>query len=214
MLEVILVRHGLTDWNLGRRIMGARPIPLNEAGVAQLKLLQEMFGTIPLDAIFTSPIKRAVQSAQLLKGTRDIPIIESEDLREIDYGPWVGKTFDEISATPEFRDYFLRPHLAQVPDGESLAGVTARACDFIERLKKQGKRQRIVAISHADVIKAILVKYLGLPLNEFHRLRIDNASYSVLWSNLKVDRVLVINALPELKGFFEKNTIFSSEDLK
>lgn len=217
MLEIIFIRHGETDWNAGRRIMGPSPVPLNDRGISQIQRLKDLFSEVSFDAIYTSPLVRATQSAEILQEGRDISLHKTEQLTEINYGPWVGQTFDEISSTKEFRDYFLRPHLAKVPEGEDLQQVTKRACDFVESLKKQGNRTRpyrAIAVSHADVIKSILIHYLGLPLKEFHRLRIDNGSYSILWSNAKADRILAINALPNLVGFFEKYTIFSSEDFK
>ncbi len=247
MLEIILIRHGQTEWNATRRIMGDRPIPLNEMGIRQAQRIKDLFASVEIDAVYTSPVQRAVETAQICCGERGLPITETAGLAEIDYGPWVGKTFDEISQTPEFRDYFVRPHKSQVPGGENLHQVTERACAFVEEIKKEveggwrgdasrpvtslrgtadgrsSPRQdppsdkrpyRVIAVSHADVIKSILIRYLGLPLKEFHRLRIDNGSYSILWSNIRFDRILAVNALPHMEGFFEKYTIFSREDLK
>ncbi len=211
MFEIIFVRHGETEWNRGRRIMGAKPIPLNENGQRQIRDLAAYFKDVSFDAIYTSPIIRAAESAAILAEGRDIAPIEDEALAEINYGPWVGMTFDEVRERPEFRDYHLRPSQAKVPGGEDMDEVFQRIGGFVERLRKEEKNKRILAVSHADVIKLAVVKYLAMPLDDMHRMRIDNGSHSHIWFSGPLERVLIVNGLPRVDGFFEKTSLFARE---
>jgi broad specificity phosphatase PhoE len=213
MLEVIFIRHGETNWNLGRRVMGDRPIPLNDTGRKQMSQLSNYFKNVDIDAIYTSPVVRAAESAKILANDRDIPVIDAYELAEINYGEWVGMTFDEVRHRPEFSDYHLCPSKAQVPGGESMLEVLERIGGFVERVRKEDEGKRIIAVSHADVIKVVLSKYLLLPLDMMHRMRIDNGSHSIVWFYGPLERVLAINALPRIDGFFEKTSLFAKEIL-
>jgi len=209
MLQIVLIRHGETDWNKGRRIMGHQAIPLNETGQEQIHRLREHLLSVPFDTIFTSPMARASESAELLRGSREIPIIEEPALAEINYGSWVGKTFDEVKAHPEFDNYYRRPSEVEIPEGETFKDVVSRVQDFIEGLRAEGRSRVVAAVSHADVIKVALMQCLALPLDEIHRIRIDNGSYSVLWLDEKFERALIVNSLPSLDGFFDKESLFA-----
>lgn len=210
MIQVILIRHGETDWNADRRIMGHKPIPLNDQGRTQVENLRRHMADVSLDAIYTSPMKRAYETATLVRGERDIPIHETFDLAEIDYGDWVGKTFDEVRRLPQFKDYHRRPSQVDIPAGERFEAVVARVDEFFKRLRAENRSMTVAAVSHADVIKVALTKHLALPIDELHRIRIDNGSYSIVWIEGDVERALVINALPSLEGFFNKGSLFSA----
>lgn len=194
--------------------MGHQPIPLNERGQQQLSRLRDHLSGVKLDAIYTSPMLRAVESAEILRGGRDIPLHETFDLAEIDYGDWVGKTFDEVRALPQFKDYHLRPSAVDIPRGESFHQVVERVAHFFANLRAENRPMTVAAVSHADVIKAAIIQHLSLPLDEIHRIRIDNGSYSVVWIEDDIERVLIINSLPQLDDFFEKQSLFRKEEKK
>lgn len=202
MLEILLIRHGQTDWNRDRRIMGRLPIPLNASGRRETGILSRSLRGIELHAIYTSPLKRAIETAQLLARGRGIKVVRAPEVAEIDYGYWVGKTFDEVSGEKDYFVYHTEPARAQAPGGERMSDVYRRTGRFIERLRVRHRKGRIAVISHADVIKAILVRYLKLHLNDLLRIRIDNCSLSSLWFNGKHSRVLGINCHARLRRFF------------
>lgn len=203
MLEILLIRHGQTDWNRDRRIMGGLPIPLNKAGRRQTLELQKALSGLNLKWIYTSPLLRAHQTAKIIAGEgKRIRLIRSPAVSEIDYGRWVGKTFDEVTGDKNYQIYHTTPRLAQAPGGEKMTDVYRRAVGFIETLRKRHKRGRIAVVSHADVIKAILTRYLRLPLDDLLKIRIDNCSLSSLWFNGKHSRVLGINCHARLRRFF------------
>ena len=194
--------------------MGHQPIPLNAKGRQQLQHLRNHLQGVKLDAIYTSPMLRAVQSAEIIRGSESIPLHETFDLAEIDYGDWVGKTFDEVRALPQFKDYHLRPSAVDIPRGESFQAVVERVDHFFANLRAENRPLTVAAVSHADVIKAAIIRHLRMPLDEIHRIRIDNGSYSVVWIEDDIERVLMINSLPQLDDFFEKQSLFRKEEKK
>lgn len=204
MLEILLIRHGQTAWNRDRRIMGRLPIPLNVAGRRQAAALRRAFRSVTLKAIYTSHVQRAVETAKILARGRGIRVIKAPEVAEIDYGRWVGKTFDEVSADRNYVVYHSAPKRAQAPGGEKMTEVYRRSVGFVEKLRKRHKEGRIAVISHADVIKAILVRYLKLDLNDLLKIRIDNGALSSLWFNGTRERVLAVNAHAHLSRLFHR----------
>jgi broad specificity phosphatase PhoE len=196
MLEILLIRHGQTDWNRDRRIMGRKPVPLNKTGRAEARALARALKGVPIDAIYTSPVLRAVETARHLRSGRKTAVRHAPEMAEIDYGRWIGKTFEEVIPEKAFRVYHRTPLKAQAPGGEHMKEVFGRTIAFVEWLRKRHKRGRIAVVSHADVIKTVLVHYLGMDYDHLLKLRIDNVSISLLWFYQKRVRVMAVNALP------------------
>src|SRR5215813_4041423 len=101
MLRLFLVRHGETDWNRERRIVGRQEISLNEIGRKQAQTLKEAMAGFPFDAIYSSPVCRARETAKILGEDRGLEPILDERMVEIHYGDWVGMTFEQVRALPE-----------------------------------------------------------------------------------------------------------------
>jgi broad specificity phosphatase PhoE len=196
VLEILLIRHGQTDWNRDRRIMGRKPVPLNKTGRAEARALAKALKGVPIDAIYTSPVLRAVETAGHLRNGRRTAIRRAPEMAEIDYGHWIGKTFEEVIPEKAFRVYHKTPRKARAPGGEPMREVFGRTVAFIEKLRKRHKKGRIAVVSHADVIKTVLVHYLGMDYDHLLKLRIDNASISLLWFYKERVRVMAVNALP------------------
>lgn len=202
MLEIILIRHGQTDWNRDRRIMGHRPVPLNPHGRTEARRVARHLNKVPLDAVYTSPMLRAVETAEYLIEQRGLKPQLIADLAEINYGLWVGKTFDEVMVEEAYAIYHRSPRRAQPPGGEKMTDVRSRAVRFIEGLRGKHRKGRVAVISHADVIKTILVHYLGMDLNDLMKFRIDNTSLSLLWFHKKRARVMAVNCPTVPKKLF------------
>ena len=202
MLEILLIRHGQTDWNRDHRIMGHRPVPLNLSGRRQAGAVARALRKIPLDLIVTSPFRRAVETARVIAKGRRIALEHSHAVAEIGYGLWIGRTFEEVREEKNFKVYHTTPKLACAPGGEKMTAVHRRAVGLIERLRKRYEKGRIAVVSHADVIKAILIHYLGLDLNELMKLRIDNCTVSLLWFQEARHRVMSINCPVNPKHLF------------
>lgn len=197
MLELLLIRHGQTDWNVQKKIMGSQAIPLNETGRLQAQNLAIYLKDHPLDGIYTSPHLRAVETSEILSIGRGVEVIQNDALREIEHGQWVGKTFTEIRALPDYIPYYQDPHRLMGMDGESLEHVRTRASTFIESLRQEKQTGRYALVSHADWVKCALLHYLKLPLTQLAQFRIDNASISYLHLGEGIERIICINQGPE-----------------
>jgi broad specificity phosphatase PhoE len=200
MFELFLIRHGQTDWNVERRVMGDKPIPLNTVGRAQARALAKGLKDIQFDAVYSSPVKRAIQTVQpILKGRDTISLFEEPGFAEINYGDWTGRLFSEIT---ELKGYFEQPLNVPIPNGELLADVQKRAISAIENMRLKHSNGRILGISHADVIKLVVVYYLGLGFNDMNKFRIDNASLTVFHFNaVKNPRMIVANCVSDWQKY-------------
>lgn len=208
MLRVLFVRHGETEWNRERRIMGREEIGLNETGRKQSAQLQAGLIQVPLDAIYSSPILRARETAEILSRERDLKVVFDERLAEIDYGEWVGKTFEDVRRMPGYQPYFTRLETPVAPGGETLYQVRDRVTAFYESLKQGGTNRTVAVVSHADTIKCLLMGVLEIPFANIWRFRIDNVSVSLLEAEPRGDRVICINQRGDLDRLFATRFAF------
>lgn len=202
-LDLLVVRHGKTDWNAESRVMGHRPIPLNETGRAQARHLREWLHGIEIHAAYTSPMKRAVQTAEIaLEGRNGFKIELDEGLSEIDYGDWVGLTFDEVEKQfpDSHNDYRYRTSIAKIPGGEAVVDVQKRIVATVERIRQKHDGQRVLIVSHADVIKSLFGHYLNFSLDQLQRIGCDNGSISIYrFGTAWGDRLVALNYFADVK---------------
>lgn len=180
MTDVLLIRHATNDW-VGDRLAGWTPgVHLNEPGQAQAAALAERLAAWPLSAIYSSPLERAVETAQAVAQRRDgLEVVIEDGVGESRYGDWTGQAIKELAKTPEWLQVQFTPGLARFPNGESLGEMQARAVAAVERLRRLHPSGVVAIFSHADVIKALAAYYAGIPFDLFQRLVIDTAS--VTW---------------------------------
>lgn len=161
-MKLYFIRHGETVWNTQAKLQGKSDIPLNEKGVALARVTGEALADVPFAAIYSSPLKRALQTAQLVAGDRDVPIVTDRRLEEIGFGIWEGlschKDHYEIPSD-SFQDFFLDPFGYQpAAQGETVRHVCGRTADFLEELiRKMGKEESNVLIScHGCTLRALM----------------------------------------------------------
>jgi len=193
MTVLLLIRHGETDW-LGERLAGRLPdIHLNAEGRAHADALAAMLRPIPLDAIYSSPLERARETAEPAARAAGKPILEDERLQEVDFGELTGKPFTELRGLAIWQDVHHTPSMVRYPGGESLTEAQERAVRMMEEILA-GEGTGIVALfTHADTIRLTLAHFLQMPLAAYHTLVTDPASVSVLIFNRKTVRVAGIN---------------------
>jgi broad specificity phosphatase PhoE len=179
MLELLLIRHGQTDWNAQQKVMGRQPIPLNETGMGQAKALAEYLGKTKLSHIITSPVLRAKQTSEMIAGCQDEVVIEESDaLAEIDYGDWINLSFDDLARDHGelLKKYRLDPGDLVLPGGESMKDVAVRVGGLLMDVMERFDEGRVALVSHADVIKIALLDLLELDLHTLKRLSVDNCA--------------------------------------
>jgi broad specificity phosphatase PhoE len=193
MTVLLLIRHGDTDW-LGERLAGRLPdIHLNSAGRAQAEALAAMLRPIPLDAVYSSPLERAMETAAPTARAAGKRIIEDARLQEVDFGELSGKPFSELRGMPIWQDVHHTPAMVRYPGGESLLEAQDRSVKLLKEIRA-GEGSGIVAcFTHADTIRLTLAHLLQMPLAAYHMLTTDTASVSVVFITRKTIRVGGIN---------------------
>lgn len=182
MTTVLLVRHGVTDANNSGVLAGWSPgVHLAERGGEQARALADRLSPVPVAAVVSSPLERCQETAACLVAQRDITVDTDEDLGECRYGDWTGQELKKLVKDPLWRVVQAHPSAATFPGGESLRDTQARAVDAIRRHNQRlGDNATWVAVSHGDVIKAVLADALGMHLDLFQRIQVDPCSVSVV----------------------------------
>lgn len=179
---LLLIRHGQTPWNALGKIQGCTDILLEEEGRNQARLLAEKLKG-QFSAIYTSPLKRAYETAAILADSTALVPVAVSDLREINFGLWEGLTFKEVAAAyPETFSLFKSDEV-QAPlcggDG-SLLNATLRARDCLLNLVKQYPGETIVAVSHGGFIKCALIGLFGLKMTMYHQMALGNTCVTTI----------------------------------
>ena len=178
--NVIFIRHGETDMNKENLYFGHLDPELNETGIYQLKKTRKLLKYFEknINIVYSSDLKRCMESMDILKIGAKIKKIPLNEFREMNFGIFEGKTYEEISAefpeevekmNKDWREY-------KVPQGESLKEVMERAVEKLEELTKKHKNKTIVIVSHAGVIKSIVSYYLYGNLDGYWKIKVDNGS--------------------------------------
>lgn len=188
MPVVLLVRHGRTSANHTGVLAGRTPgVRLDDAGREQARRVGERLAAVPCVRVVTSPLVRTVETARAVASAQGDPprVRRDKGLLECGYGAWTGRSLRELAKEPLWRTVQAHPSAVVFPDGESLAQVQHRAVTTVRRhdaevAAEHGDDACWVAVSHGDVIKAVLADALGLHLDQFQRLVVDPASVSVV----------------------------------
>lgn len=188
MPTVIFVRHGRTTANATGVLAGRTPgVELDDTGREQAARTAERLAAVPLAAIVSSPLERCRQTAGALFDARDdvVPLRIDDDLSECDYGDWQGRPLAELATEPLWQTVQRHPASAVFPGGESMVTMQSRAVEAVRRRNREieaehGAAAVWVAVSHGDIIKAVLADALGMHLDLFQRLNVNPASVSIV----------------------------------
>lgn len=180
--QVYLVRHGETEWNASGKYQGCTDIALSKEGIIQAEYVKERFDK-SFGCVYTSPLKRAVETAYIIsKNTGTVPVI-SKELREINFGEWEGLTISEIKNKypKEFNNWKTDEISADLVGGDlSLKNASIRARNEILRIAKENKGKKIIIVAHGGIIKAGLLGIFHWKMTMYHKLSLGNTSVSTL----------------------------------
>jgi probable phosphomutase (TIGR03848 family) len=203
MTALFLIRHAANNFTQEERLAGWLPgVHLNDEGHQQAGQMAARMDKVKLDAIYSSPLERAVETAGYLATPRGLEIQPREGLGEIRVGLWEGQKIDDLNKLDEWRLFQFYPSGARPPGGESGRQVQMRAVDEIEAICAAHPEGSVAIVSHADTIKAIVAHYAGVHLDLFQRVVISPASVSVIWIGPQGPRLVRLNdagPLDELK---------------
>src|ERR671922_834476 len=191
-VRLLLARHGETTWNAERRFQGRTEVALSPRGRAQSEALGRALRGYRVAAAYVSPFRRARETAEVALSGTAVPVTPLEELRELSLGEWEGCTVDEVRARDgdPYRAWLLAPHDCPPPGGEPLDAVSARVRAAVERISASHPNgDDVLVVAHGGVISVYACHLLGCSFNALWRLRVDNASLTVV----RPPRVVTLN---------------------
>jgi len=185
-VQIVLVRHGATDWNLQGRCQGATDRELSEVGLRQAEQIASLLSSESVQAIYSSGLRRARQTAELISQPHNLPVLIEENIRELDHGALEGLTFNEIKQC--YSEFLARwrtePAEIQVPGGEKLIDVAERAWEGVARIAQRHlAAESIVVVSHNFPILGIVCRATGTHLNNYRSFHLDPCGVTRLQCN-------------------------------
>jgi broad specificity phosphatase PhoE len=190
---ILLIRHA-AHVELGRVLSGRRnDVALSQDGLEQAEIVADLLSVEPLAAVYSSPRERAWYTAREIAEQHELEVTVDEALDEIDFGDWTGRSFAELEPEPEWQNWNEARGTARPPGGESMAEAGTRAVSRLEALAARHHGATFAAVSHCDVIRAVVAHYLGLSLDNLLRFDIDPASVTRLAVGNWGARVMSIN---------------------
>lgn len=183
-LRLLLIRHGETDWSREGRFCGRSDPPLNETGIRQAQRLAERLQKKNLVIGYTSPARRACQTADTLRVAAPLGAIfvRRNELREQDFGEWEGRRPEDVArSAPALWADWQSGKVVAPPDGESLSAVAERALSWVSEVSFSHRGGTVAAAAHGGVLQAMLCGLLGTPLRPLWPYRLATAGMAEVW---------------------------------
>lgn len=192
---ILLIRHGENDYVKKNRLAGRLPgVHLNANGRKQAQALAEKLKEMPIKAIFSSPLERAMETAAPIAQTLGLEVQPRPGLMEVDFGDWQDQQLKALRRTKLWKVVQAVPSRMHFPGGEAIADAQHRICRELEEIAKGCQPKDVVAcVSHSDPIKLAVAYFIGLPLDMFQRLSIAPASLTVLYLGETGSQLLNLN---------------------
>jgi broad specificity phosphatase PhoE len=173
-LELILVRHGETEWNVGEIFRGRIDIDLNETGEKQAELLSEYLSGLKIEAVYSSPLKRALNTAQAIARHHHVEVQIRDGLNDLDFGQWQGLSLREVSEKYKelYAEWANHPERVRLPGGQTLGQVKERAIKVVDEVTAKYEGAAVL-VSHRVVNKVLICALLGLDDSHFWNIRLD-----------------------------------------
>jgi broad specificity phosphatase PhoE len=182
MTSIYLVRHGQTAWNKEEIFRGRTDIPLDEVGLKQGELVGEYFKGMEIQAIYSSSLSRAWQTAQKVAQFHDLKVQPLQGIIDMSFGNWEGRPHQEIRESDKetYRQWVETPHLVRLPGGESLDDVRKRAIAAIEEVIRNHPEKTLVLVSHRVICKVLICAILGLDNSHFWQITQDTTAINLI----------------------------------
>ncbi|RKO66471.1 alpha-ribazole phosphatase [Desulfofundulus salinus] len=180
--RIYLVRHGETIWNAEFRFQGHSDIALSPRGLEQARALARRLRGENFSAFYSSDLQRALNTARILAEPHGLPVMALRALREINFGAWEGLTVEEIKAryARELQQWWHDPLYTRIPGGETLAEVVERVTRAVREIVERHPTGQVVVVCHGGCIRTLVGTVLGMDLNQYWRLGVNNACLSIL----------------------------------
>ena len=197
MPTLFLIRHGENDALVRNILPGRNPgIHLNGRGQEQAAELARTLGRLPIKAIYSSPLERAVETAEPLAQSLRLRIRLRQNLTDTDVGEWTGRSWKTLSRTKLWKVIRETPSQFQFPGGETFVQAQERVTNALDAIVRAHGDELIAVVFHADPIKLAVAHYLGMPLDNFQRLSAHTGSVTILKMDGSGVKLLALNLSP------------------
>ena len=179
---IYIVRHGQTEWNLLGKTQGHGNSDLTPKGIEQAELLADSMTKYPIDYIYSSDLGRAYQTAEIIGNKLSIEVEKTEALREMNFGTWEGRIIkDIIEEDPElYKMWRNEPHLAKIPQGETLSQIKERTDAFIKEINEKYDGKHIVLVTHSLCASIMLLSFLDSDVKNIYRINQANTALNII----------------------------------
>ena len=195
MHRLFLIRHGETDGTEKRKFMGKADLPLNKKGVREAELLADRLKNEKIAAFYTSPLKRTLQTAAILKKFHKVPLKKRKAFEEIGFGRWEGLTLDEIYKRDKnlCRKWFTDLENFTIPYGESVKSMQERVIKGWEEISSRHPRGTVAIVTHGGPIRIFLCYLLNLDLTFFWKINLNTSSLNILTFSKGLTTLTLLN---------------------
>ncbi|MGH7905876.1 MAG: histidine phosphatase family protein [Candidatus Binataceae bacterium] len=193
MTTFLLIRHATAC--IAENVIAGRAtgVHLSDSGVRQGGELADRLSVLPISAVYSSPLERAIETARPIARTRHLTLHISPALNEMDYGNWTGASLESLANDFLWRAFNSARSATRIPCGEAISEVQTRIVAELGRLAAAHAHGMVTVVTHAEVIRTALSYYLGISNNLFGELQISHASVSMLQFTAGIGRVLRVN---------------------
>ena len=207
--SIYLVRHGQTAWNKEEVFRGRTDIPLNETGLREATLAGEYFKHLDLQAIYSSPLSRAWQTAQKIAQFHPLLEVQPLDgLMDMSFGAWEGHSLKEVEQKDgeHYRQWKEEPHRVEIPGGETLGEVRARTMAALERIIQKHPEKILAFVSHRVINKVLICGILGIDNSHFWQIGQDTTAINLIQYRNGKYVLAFMNETCHLKSLVEERT--------
>jgi broad specificity phosphatase PhoE len=209
MVKVMLVRHGETDWNREEVFRGRIDVELNDNGREQARALAEAARIFHIDAVYSSPLSRSLETARIIAEAHNrqgclshcLDVKIAHGFIDFHYGDWQGLKHQEVKE--KFPDLYMKwhnsPHMVQIPGGESLDNVRQRSLKELENIAAEHESQTVMIVSHRVVNKVLLCAIMGLDNSRFWRIRQSNCCLNIFECSEGEYTICLLNDISHLR---------------
>jgi broad specificity phosphatase PhoE len=198
-----LLRHGETEWNAENRLCGRTDVPLSKVGCRQAKSLAQCLKSIPFEALYSSPLKRALETARIISESVGLQPVPDQRLVELDYGQWEGKTLAEIMENDPktFCAWDADPGQVAPAGGESGLEAQQRVVSFLDFLAARHPQGHVLVVFHKTVCRLAICHAPGMFPSEYRRrLIVNDAALSIIQSGSYCWQLITFNDTSHLSA--------------
>lgn len=193
--RLLIIRHGETEWNREERFRGRADLGLTPRGLAQAEALAQRLSSWEISAVYSSPLRRARQTAEAIARAKGLEVRILEDLIDIDYGEWQGLSLDEAASRDGqlFHLWRSAPHRVRFPGGESLQEVRTRAARVLSYIREQHPDEMVAAVSHVVMCRILILTLLEWDNSHFWKIKQDLTALNLFELREPFNVALIIN---------------------